>query len=270
MDSLITPTTSERTAFDTIITTPFVERTKALLVDCEAAQAIGILAGPNGAGKTFALRALQKRYSQTHSSTCVYYRCCQARGFTRGIRDVLTHLGVGGAIVRNFSNASLQLLIKVAVREFASLNIGCVLLDEIELWNAEALGGLISLYDVCRDNGNGFTLVLAGAKPPALWTAGVAALVSRTLKIEEADLLDVKNTAGVLRNWHPAFERLCHRYDANEKSAVTTLKIVHKATRGNLRKLAFFGRLFVASNKTDITVPDVRALLKRMTLQPIQ
>jgi len=255
-------------SFTDIISTPFVERCATMLLDCAAADAIGVVTGGHGNGKTWALRALHKRYPKLLPGTCILYRCCQARGFTRGIRDLFAEMEIGGAIVRNNSSASLQLMIKLAVREFTAQKIGCLLLDEADLWNAEALGGLISLYDVCRDKGCGFVLILAGAKSPATWMSKIPAASSRTLKIEEAPLLDANTAVAILRHWHPAFDQLRDDIEADFKPAQSAMNILHRATRGNFRKLSYFGRLFAASDATTVTPTVVRKLLKRMTLTP--
>ena len=183
-------------------------------------------------------------------------------GQTRGIKDVLTHLGAGGAMLANGSSVSLQMAIKLAGRELRQRNIRAILLDEADLWTLSALVGFVTLLDSLKDQGWGGTAVFAGALNPELWLRAIPAAKSRILHVQLIQALDVETTAGVLSEWNPRFAEIAKLFDDGDVSAGRLFQAIHQGTEGNLRRLDYFRDIFPCD--TPITLKLVQRVLSQM------
>jgi len=248
-----------------IVTTPAVERAIELLKESVATRAIGVICGANGSGKTFALKAMEGRYGKLElPGTCFRYRCCQVNGPMRGVRDLLTEIGCGrGSLLQNGSSATLQLLVKYALHEFRKRNIRTLLLDEADLWGRDSLGGLITLYDFCRENDFPITIIMTGVLHPDQWIKNVSAALSRTLRIETVGNFDAPVMLAVLQEWGEPFLAWTKLVRAGNAEANKTARAIHKATNGNLRRMRYFADLFLLQN-ADVSRKSVEAIFAKM------
>jgi hypothetical protein len=229
-----------------ILATPSVEAAIDLMKDCVATRAIGVITGGNGTGKTFALKAIAGRYSKLGlPGTCLSYRCCQVNGSTRGVKDLLTELGARGGIFQNGASATLQLLVKYALHELTKKDIHTLLLDEADLWDREALGGLVTLYDFCREKDFPIALILSGTKELNDWIGGVSAGISRTLGFHRFSSLSLKILSAVLQEWGAPFRSFIEAAKKGDPEAKRNLQLIHKHSGGNMRRLRFFTDLFL-------------------------
>lgn len=157
------------------------------------------------------------------------------------MRDILAALGCRGAIFQNGSGASLQFLARFALREFKKREIRALLLDEADTWSEETLGGVVTLFDLCREEGSPLTLILVGVNDPEQWMGGAGAGRSRTLRVEAARALDGPTMLGVMAAWAPGPLRpLAERVGAGDKEARRLLRLLHRGLGGNLRRCRFF------------------------------
>lgn len=244
-----------------VVPTPAVETAMTLLRECMATQSIGALIGSNGVGKTFALKAVEGRYSKLGlGGACLRYRCCEVRGSTRGVRDLLMHLGGRLASLRNGVTGGLQLYAKMAQAEFRKRDIRVLLLDEADLWDVAALGGLITLFDTLREGGLPLTIVLTGILPPAQWLDQLSSLRSRTLRVETVTPLSKETLLGVCQEWAEPFRQLAADVDAKKPASQKLLRTIFSGTQGNLRRarqlcdlLLMQGPQFELSEQTVLT-----------------
>lgn len=249
-----------------IVPTPAVESAMTLLRECIATQSIGALIGSNGVGKTYALKAVEGRYAKLGlGGECLRYRCCEVRGSTRGVRDLLMHLGGRLASLRNGVTGGLQLYAKMAQAEFRKRDIRVLLLDEADLWDVSALGGLITLFDTLREAGLPLTILMVGILPPAQWLDQLSSLRSRTLRVETITPLGKETLLGVCQEWAEPFRQLAADVDAKRPAAQKLLRMIFAGTQGNLRRsrqlcdlLLMDGPQFVLSEET------VSAAFKKM------
>lgn len=229
-----------------ILTTPCVSTAVDLFNECVATRSIGVMVGANGSGKTYALRALEMRHAKSGmGGVCVRYRCCQVQGSTRGVRDLLLHLGGRLASLRTGATGGLQLFCKLAQAEFKKQDIRVLLLDEADLWDLSSLGGLVTLYDYLLENGRPVTLIMTGALPPPHWLDQISALRSRTLRIETIQPLSKEMLMGVLQEWAPPFLQLANQITNGVAAAEKRLKLIHRGTCGNLRRARQFADLLL-------------------------
>jgi hypothetical protein len=249
-----------------ILSTPFIERCVALLKNCSATESIGAIIGGNGTGKSCAMRALELRYGKLGlPGTCFRYRCCQIEaGATRGIRDLLLELGAGGAALMNGSSVSVHVLSRIAIREFKQHNIRTLLLDEADQWSVQTLGGLVSLYDLCKEKEHPITLIVAGAERHERWIGALPAMRSRTLHFENSTNLDEAGMASVLKSWGEPFSGLVARVEAGENPAKRVFTRIFKGTSGNFRRLFYFTELAKQHPGQKIDTALVDAVLAKM------
>ena len=242
---------------------PHVVAAHDLLARCVKSESFGVIHGGNGCGKSITLKYLSR-----HAESCgitgeaLYYRCCYVDGQTRGIRDFLTHLGAGGAMLANGSSISVQMASKLAGRELRQRNIRAILLDEADLWTISALTGFVTMLDVLKEQGRPISVVFAGALNPEMWIGAIPSARSRILHMQVIPMLDVENTAGVLAEWHPGFAEMTKRFDDGDRLALQVFQAVHKGTGGNLRRLSFFRNIFPSD--TSITLKGVKSVLSQM------
>lgn len=229
-----------------ILTTPAINRAIDLLLECTATRALGVITGDNGSGKTFALRALSGRYSKLNlAGNCLFYRCCQVQGPTRGVKDLLSEVSGRGSIFRNGSSAGLQLLVRDMLHELKKKDIRTLLLDEADLWEREALAGFITCYDFCRGNDFPVTVVMTGTKALRDWIGAVPAGISRTLRTEHFGSLPLTTMTSMLQEWGEPFRDLVRSAKSGDPEAKRHLQVIHKHTGGNVRRLRFFAELLL-------------------------
>jgi hypothetical protein len=229
-----------------ILTTPSIDRAIDLLLECTATRAIGVITGDNGSGKTFALRALAGRYAKLNlPGNCVFYRCCQVQGPTRGVKDLLSELSGRGSVFRNGSSAGLQLLVREMLHELKKKDIRTLLLDEADLWEREALAGFVTCYDFCRGNDVPVTVIMTGTKALRDWIGAVPAGLSRTLRTEHFGSLSLTIMTSILQEWGEPFRQVVRLAKSGDAEAKRHLQVIHKHTGGNIRRLRFFAELLL-------------------------
>jgi hypothetical protein len=255
---------------ETIISTPAVETGVELLRECVATRSLGVIVGNNGCGKTFALRAMEGRYPKMGlPGKCLRYRCCQATGVTRGVRDIIVHLGGRGAGFTNGATGSLQLFCKFALAEFKKRDIQTLLLDEADLWDVPALSGLVTLFDFAREQDHPVTVVMTGVEATMRWIEAVASGRSRTLRIETIEPLPRDVLLAVLREWAPPFSRLADEVNAGTKTAVRLMDRIHRGCDGNLRRSRQFTDLILMQGpEVKLTEDLIRATFGKMLDTP--
>lgn len=249
---------------ETIITLPALERAHELAAQCLALRCIGAICGPNGVGKTVALKSIEGKFpSMGVPGACVYYRAFHTDGFTRGVRDLLANLGGRGAQVP--MGASLQLVSKVALREFRAQNIRLLLIDEANSWSPDSLRGVVAVFDAVNQAGIALSVVFAGDSSLPRWLGQDGAGLSRTVQIDHVQNLSVELTIAVLRHWAPPFEKLAEQILAKDKVARTVAKSIHHRTGGNLRRLSFFARIYLAQFSEETVTPErIESVFSRM------
>lgn len=229
-----------------ILTTPSINRAIDLLLECMATGSLGVITGDNGSGKTFALRALAGRYSKLNlAGNCIFYRCCQVQGPTRGVKDLLSEISSRGSIFRNGSSAGLQLLVRDVLHELKKKDIRTLLLDEADLWERDALAGFVTCYDFCRGNDVPLTVILTGTKALRDWIGAVPAGISRTLRTEHFGSLSLAILTSILQEWGEPFRKLVALAKSGDPEAKRHLQAIHKHTGGNIRRLRFFAELLL-------------------------
>lgn len=250
-----------------IATLPIIEESAELLLDCVATGAIGVLAGPAGSGKTVAFRRLAARYSSMGlAGECVYY-CAQTNaGTTRGIKDLLMESGIGGAIIAQGHGASMQMIVKLALRDFKRRNTRCLLIDETQRLDVEAMQGYVALHDYLRTQDHPVALLVATTEEAPAWLHATDSARSRTLKILRSNYVDADTMMGLLAKWSEEFVEFSKQVDAGEKAASTVASLIHTHTAGNLRRLNFFTILYRRHLAGRIVEIDtVQSTLSRMS-----
>jgi hypothetical protein len=227
-----------------IVTLPSIERAHQLALHCLHLRCIGALCGSNGVGKTVALRSIESKFPAFGvPGTCVYYRAFHTDGYTRGVRDLLAGLGIRSSQIP--MGASLQLVGKVALREFRAQQIRLLLIDEADSWSLDALRGLISVVDAANQADIPVSVIFAGESGLPRWLGQHGAGLSRTLQIDYFQNLPLDLTLAVLRQWGAPFQSLAEQISQKDKDARMVAKRILQATGGNLRRLNFFARLYL-------------------------
>lgn len=232
---------------EVIATLPILNEAADLLLDCVATGGVGLIAGPAGSGKSIALRRLAARYaSMGLNGSCVSY-CCQANaGATRGVKDLLAYMGVGGSILANGHGAPMQLILKVALREFARKGVRCILLDETDRWDAEAMAGMLALHDHLSENGHQTALLAVTMLDSPEWLANAEAARSRTLRTLKTDHVSAEQMLGLLALWSDEFAKFTGTVETGDKQSGALAHLIYEQTAGgDMRRLNFFVRLYV-------------------------
>jgi len=247
-----------------IVTLPAIERAHQLATHCIQLRCLGAICGPNGVGKTIALRSIESRFpTMGVPGTCVYYRAFHTDGYTRGVRDLLASLGIRSSQIP--MGASLQLVSKVALREFRTQQIRLLLIDEADSWTLDSLCGMISVTDAANQAEIPLSVIFAGDSGLPKWLGQHGAGFSRTLQIDHFQNLPLDLTLAVLRQWGAPFQFLAEQISQKEKDARLLAKRILQATGGNLRRLNFFARLYLVNfPEPPITSDQLEATFAQM------
>lgn len=231
---------------EVIATLPLLQEAAELLLDCAATGGIGLISGPAGSGKSVSLRWLATRYTSIGlTGECVSY-CCQSNaGATRGVKDLLAHMGVGGAILATGHGAPMQLILKLALREFVRKGVRCILLDESDRWDAEAMGGIVALHDHLRENQHQIALLAVTMLDMPVWLANAEAARSRTLRTLGAEHVSAEQMLGLLALWGDEFAKFTAVVESGNREAGALAHLIFEQTgSGDMRRLNFFVRLY--------------------------
>ncbi len=252
-----------------IVTLPIIEAATELLLDCVATGGIGLITGPAGTGKTVALKRLDARY-QTHKlpGQCLYF-CCQANaGPTRGVKDILMEHGIGGAIIAQGHGASMQMILKLALRDFKRRNIRCLLLDESQRLDAEAMLGIVAMLDYLRANDHPVAAVIASMRDNPEWLTPEESAATRTLRTIHSEYVEEEDMLGMLSLWSDEFHIFSKKVDEGDTGATKLSSDIFRHTGGNLRRLNFFVRLYNRHHAGKIvTASTVASTLERLASQ---
>lgn len=249
-----------------IATLPFLNEASELLLDCVATGGIGVIAGPPGSGKTVALKRLAARYEGLGlPGACLYYCCQQNAGTTRGVKDILMEFGIGGAIIAQGHGASMQMILKLALRDFQRRNLRCLLLDETQRFDVDAMNGIVALHDHLREHGHPISIIVASNVDEPEWLTATESARSRTLKVLKSSYPDVAHMLGIISLWSDEFAAFAQAVDSGNKTAVNLARTLHNRTRGNLRRLNFFAKLFLRHHSgRPVTADSVESVFRRM------
>ncbi len=240
------PTTPEPT-LERIVTIPLLEEVEILASDCLQLGCLGAVTGPSGIGKTVALRSVERKLSRP-GSNCFYFRAYQTEGHTRCVRDFLHAIGIRSSTIP--SGLTLQVLIKLALREIRAREIKLLLVDEADHWPLDGLKGFIAMVDAAHSDDYGLSAILCGNTELATWLAHYAPGMSRTLRCCHGKPLSAALSLATLRQWSPVFDELAIRINSGDKTARRTASLIHAGTGGSLRRLNYFARLYVLRHGT--------------------
>jgi hypothetical protein len=249
-----------------IATLPFLDQASELLLDCAATGGIGVIAGPPGSGKTVALKRLAARYSGLGlPGACLYYCCQQNAGTTRGVKDILMEFGIGGAIIAQGHGASMQMILKLALRDFQRRNLRCLLLDESQRFDVDAMNGVVALHDHLREHDHPTAIVVASNVDTPEWLVATESARTRTLKILRSAYPDTDHMLGIMSLWADEFVRFADMVDSGNKGATDLARKIHTRTGGNLRRLNFFAKLFLRHHAgQELSLEIVESVFRRM------
>ena len=209
---------------------------------CSALRCLGVLTGDNGTGKTVCLKRLQAFPSKYGvEGKTAYFLAATTAGPTRGLKDFLADRGVKQAIHQK--GISMKLLTKLAYRELQEKDIRMLLVDEADLIDTAALQGFVSLSDTCRDLRFPIAVLFSGVRDPSLWIGPIGAAESRTLQYARLSALTPELITAVFSGWGRPVAQLAEQVKAKDKDAIGTIRAIHRATKGNFRRLYFFARL---------------------------
>ncbi len=252
-----------------IVTLPLIESATDLLLDCVSTGGIGLIAGPAGTGKTVALKRLEARY-QSHKlpGQCLYF-CCQSNaGATRGVKDILIEHGLGGPIIAHGQGGSMQTILKVVLREFKRRDIRCLLLDESQRLDSEAMLGIVAMLDYLRANDHPVAAVIATMKDNPEWLSPDESAATRTLRTVRSHYIQEEDMLGMLALWSDEFHGFSAKVDEEDQEALQISSEIHRHTGGNLRRLNFFLRLYNSHHSgTAVTSSTVTSTLARLASQ---
>jgi hypothetical protein len=252
---------------EVIVTTPFIEKATSFMLDCCGVGGWGLITGDNGSGKTITLQRLAARYEKQGLAGSAFYFCCRpAEGTTRAVKDLLAEMEIGGALMQQGNGAPLQLLFKIAFREFKRRDIRLILFDESTRCDSEAIEGIVALYDYMREKGHPLTIILASNVPRPEWVDAVPSARSRTLAMVQTQQLDIDLMLGVVREWTNEFAKLADSCDDGNKDAAHTVEAIHARVGTNLRRLNYFVRLYLRHFQgEEVTLARVKEVFARMT-----
>jgi len=246
-----------------ILEVPLVVQAIDLLKLCSLSGAVGVIHGPNGTGKTEALRKLERDYpSLGLPGNVIRLRCCQQEGASRGIKDLLLEIGAGGVFVATGQTASVNLLCKAATRAFNQRDVRMLLLDEADLWDTAALGGLVSMLDYFKEKGRSVAAILTGAHHPSDWLRHVPALDSRTIHVIESENLDRAGMMGIFLRWGGALAEFATVYESGDAEAGKVAKYLFSVTAGNLRRIYHLS-IALLEAREKITMETAEAAVRR-------
>lgn len=251
---------------DVIASLPLLTAATSLLQDCAATGGLGVISGPPGSGKSIALRRLATRYASTGLPGSSFYYCCQSNaGATRGVKDILAEMGVGGALIAQGHGTPMQLLLKIALREFVRKGIRCILLDETDRWDEAAVSGVIAMHDDARDNGHSFSLIMATMEPSPAWLANAESARSRTLRVIHAERALIGEALALLALWSEDFAKFNALVDSADQPAIALARRIHEEFGGDLRRLNFFVRLYICHwSGRAVSKETVNSTIKRL------
>ncbi len=150
----------------------------------------------------------------------------------------------------------MQLLLKLALRDFQRKNIRCILLDESDRWDFAAVEGMLALHDHLRERGHQISLILATMADSPAWMTEQEAARSRTLRVLRAERVTAAQIAGLLALWGDEFSALIED---------DVVHLIRERTGGDLRRLNFFTRLHARHFSGKPASPDsVAATLGRL------
>jgi hypothetical protein len=134
----------------------------------------------------------------------------------------------------------------VALREFRAQQIRLLLIDEADSWSLDSMRGMISVMDAAAQADLPLSVIFAGDSDLPKWLGQHGAGISRTLQIDLFQNLPLDLTLAVLRQWGAPFQFLAEQISQKDKEARLLAKRILQATGGNLRRLNFFARLYLA------------------------
>ena len=246
-----------------ILALPAVVSAQVLGRHCVALDCIGVLCGPNGVGKSEALKFLSRSTDLLPAGTKAHYhQSVQAVGPSRAVRDILVDLEVRQAIHQR--GMALPIALKLALRELKERKIGLLLLDDADLLSQESLQGIISLYDYCRAKAHPLSMICAGASSHEKWIGSLPAAWSRTLKVCKLQNLSVEMTCALFGGWGAPMADLAQGVREKNRDAIGAIKLIHKGTGGNTRRLYYFAKL-AALDPQPLLNDRVREIMTQMT-----
>ncbi len=251
---------------DVVVTLPIFRKADELLIDCAVTGGVGVISGPSGSGKSVCLKRLVARYPSMGLSGEASYYCCQASlGATRGIKSLLADLGVGGAIIANGHGAPMQLVLKIALREFVRKNIRAIFLDETDRWDAEAISGLFAMSDHLRDNGHPISLIMVTNQESPAWLSDTDPIRSRTLRVIHVGHVSAEEMVGVMAEWGDEFAKFAAKLDDGDTDDDEIVRHIHESTDGDLRRANYFVRIYLKHfSGKPLTMKLAEATLKRL------
>ncbi len=251
-----------------ILALPSVVAAQALGRHCVALDCIGVLCGPNGVGKSEALKFLSRSTDLLPTGTVAHYhQCIQAIGPSRAVRNILIDMEVRQAVHQR--GMALPIALKLALREFEESKIGLLLLDDADLLSQESLQGIISLYDYFRAKGRPLAMICAGASSHEKWIGSLPAAWSRTIKVCKLQNLTVEMTCALFGGWGAPMSDLAKGVREKDRDAISTIKLIHKGTGGNTRRLYYFAKLATIDPQA-LTVARVREIMTQMTTTHVE
>ncbi|MDK3155740.1 ATP-binding protein [Kamptonema cortianum] len=251
--------------FDKIMQTPDIERALELARHVVSLDCLGAITGIPGTGKTEALLTIQSKYpGMGLPGKCAFVRCCGTEGSVSGVKQILASLGMKEAA--NIRGLSLELAIKMSVRLFQHEDYRLLLLDEAELMDAAALEGVISMADILKLNRHPIGMIMTGIQPAEKWIGSNNGGASRTVRSEVFREMSPAMALSLLREWKTSFARLSEKVEQKDKEAGLYVKLIHKGTGGNLRRLKFFAQLYgLLHADADVTKENILLTFEKMT-----
>jgi len=250
---------------DKILRTHEIDRALELARHVVSLDCLGAITGIPGTGKTEALLTIQNKYPMMDlPGKCAFVRCCGTEGSVSGVKQILASLGMKEAA--NIRGLSLELAIKMSVRLFQHEDYRLLLLDEAELMDSAALGGVISMADMLKLNKHPIGVLMTGIQPSEKWIGLNNGGASRTVRSEVFRELIPTMALSLLREWQTSFARLSERVEQKDKDASLCVKLIHKGTGGNLRRLKFFAQLYgLLHADKDVTKENILTTFEKMT-----